>query len=80
MFSGYTDEEKLTLARWHGESAKEWWTRLDDAGRAQISKMDAGQIFSLGWVACRASDASKRKTYIDNDDPDGGDDGSGFGS
>jgi len=73
----YTKQELNTVARWSGEAAKEWWTRLDDAGRAQISQMEPRQIFTLGWLACRASDA--RGVPPSNDDPSG-DDGSGFGS
>jgi hypothetical protein len=59
---GETEEELRLIALWRGEAAKEWWTRLDDAGRASLESLYVHESFLLGWVACRAHDLTKKMT------------------
>lgn len=53
---GETEEERRLVAKWCGEAANEWWTRLDDNGRKSIESLPVYQAFVLGWTACRAHD------------------------
>ncbi len=51
---GESEEELRLIAQWSGEASKEWWTKLDDAQRAEIEKMEPSRLFILGWMCCKA--------------------------
>ena len=47
------------VARWRGDAAKVWWTKLSDLERKDIESMPPDQVFILGWIMCQSQNIEK---------------------
>lgn len=54
-----SSEEMYIVARWRGDAAKVWWTKLSDLERKDIESMPPDQVFILGWIMCQSQNIEK---------------------